>query len=260
MNIIEQLSSKTGDKTELPNIKVPVQCLENPALLSDISNALTDMNDKLVQYRDVSRTIVKRGILMDNRRLMKQIQFIVEIDKLKQILRQNVVIGTTRNENDAEHSWHLAVMAILLSEYSVEKDIDILKVVKMVLIHDLVEIDAGDTFCYDEKGNEDKEDREQKAAKRLFNILPSDQAQEVWDLWKEFEELNTAESRFAACLDRLQPLILNYNTNGHTWQKPGIVSAKVLKRNELLEKNTPALWEFVKEVIEDSIRKGYLQR
>jgi len=94
----------------------------------------------------------------------------------------------------------------------------------------------------------------------LFNILPFDQAQEVWDLWQEFEELNTAESRFAACLDRLQPLILNYNTNGHTWQKPGIASAKVLKRNELLEKNTPTLWEFAKEVIEDSIQKGYLQR
>jgi len=197
---------------------------------------------------------------MDNQRLMKQIQFIVEIDKLKQILRQNIIIDTTRNENDAEHSWHLAIMAILLSEYSVEKDINILKVVKMVLIHDLVEIDAGDTFCYDEKGYEDKEEREQKAAKRLFNILPFDQAQEVWDLWQEFEELNTAESRFAACLDRLQPLILNYNTNGYTWQKPGIASAKVLKRNELLEKNTPTLWEFAKEVIEDSIRKGYLQR
>lgn len=197
---------------------------------------------------------------MDKQRLMKQIEFIVEIDKLKKIFRQNVVIGTTRDENDAEHSWHLAIMAILLSEYSVKKDIDILKVVKMAIVHDLVEIDAGDTPCYDEKGYEDKEEREQKAAKRLFAILPSDQAKEILDLWIEFETLDTAESKFAACLDRIQPLILNYNTNGHSWQKLGIASAKVMKRNELLEKNAPALWEFAKEVIEDSIQKGYLQR
>lgn len=197
---------------------------------------------------------------MDNQRLLNQIKFIVEIDKLKQIFRQNVVIGTTRNENDAEHSWHLAVMAIILSEYSAVKDIDVLRVIKMVLIHDLVEIDAGDTFCYDEKGYEDKEEREQKAAKKLFNILPKDDAQEIWNLWREFEEMSTPESKFAACLDRFQPLILNYNTNGHTWKKPGVTSEKVYKRNELLEKNAPELWKFVKEVIEDSIQKGYLQR
>jgi len=197
---------------------------------------------------------------MKNERLMKQIQFIVEIDKMKQIFRQNVVIGTTRNENDAEHSWHLAIMAILLSEYAQEKNIDILRVVKMALVHDLVEIDAGDTFCYDEKGYEDKEEREQKAAKRLFNVLPSDQANEIWDLWREFETLSTPEARFAACLDRLQPLILNYNTKGHTWKKPGVTSEKVLKRNSLLEENAPDLWEYAKEVIKDSIEKGYLQR
>jgi putative hydrolases of HD superfamily len=197
---------------------------------------------------------------MDNERLLRQIEFIIEIDKLKQIFRQNAVIGTTRNENDAEHSWHLAVMAMILSEYAVEKKIDILRVVKMALIHDLVEIDAGDTFAYDEKGYEDKEERERKAADRLFNILPSEQAQEFFELWDEFEKLETPEARFAACLDRLQPLILNYNTKGHTWQKPGITSAKVLKRNEPLKENTPILWDYVKEVIEDSIEKGYLQR
>ena len=196
---------------------------------------------------------------MENERLLKQIKFITEIDKLKRIYRQNIVIGTERNENDAEHSWHLAVMALLLSEYFADKDIDTLKAVKMVLIHDLVEIDAGDTFCYDEKGYEDKEEREMKAAERLFNILPSDQAQEIWELWREFEELNTAEARFAACLDRFQPLILNYYTGGHTWQKPGVTSAKVLKRNGLLEENAPELWEYVKEAVKDSIEKGYLK-
>jgi putative hydrolase of HD superfamily len=196
---------------------------------------------------------------LDNERLLKQIQFIVEIDKVKQIFRQNVVIGTSRNENDAEHSWHLAVMAILLSEYAAD-EVDVLRVVKMVLIHDLVEIDAGDTFCYDEKAHEDKEEREKKAAERLFNILPEDQVKEIWELWREFEELKTPEARFAACLDRLQPLILNYNTKGHTWSKPGVVSAKVLKRNEPLKETTPLLWEYVKEVIEDCIQKGYLKR
>jgi len=197
---------------------------------------------------------------MDRERLMKQIGFIVEIDKLKQVFRQNVVIGTERNENDAEHSWHLALMAILLSEYLQDNNIDLLKVVKMVLIHDLVEIDAGDTFCYDEKGYLDKEEREQKAAQRLFHLLPSDQAEEFFSLWREFEELRTPESRYAACLDRIQPLFLNYHTNGHTWQKPGVTSEKVLKRNELLKANMPVLWELAKEIIEDSIKKGFLKR
>jgi putative hydrolase of HD superfamily len=196
---------------------------------------------------------------LNHERLLKQMHFIVEIDKLKQILRQSVVTHVKRNENDAEHSWHLAVMAVLLSEYSSQKGIDILKVIKMVLIHDLVEIDAGDTFCYDEKGYEDKAEREQKAADRIFNILPSDQAEEIMELWHEFEDMETPEARFAACLDRLEPILLNYNTNGHTWQKPGVTSAKVFKRVSVLEKNAPELWEFAKQLIEDSIKKGYLK-
>jgi putative hydrolase of HD superfamily len=197
---------------------------------------------------------------MDKERLLKQIEFITEIDKLKQIYRQNVVIGTSRNENDAEHSWHLAIMAILLSEYVEDEKLDLLRVIKMLIIHDLVEIDAGDTFCYDEKAKEDKAHREEKAAERLFNILPSDQAEEIMDLWKEFEEKETLEARFAACMDRLQPLILNYNTHGHTWQKPGVTSQKVLKRNEPLKETTPDLWEYAKEIIEDSVEKGILKK
>lgn len=197
---------------------------------------------------------------MVSERLYKQLEFIVEIDKLKQILRQSVVTGSLRNENDAEHSWHLAVMAILLSEYAAAKEIDVLRVVKMVLIHDLVEIDAGDTFCYDAKGYEDKDQREQKAADRLFNILPPDQACEIMELWREFENLTTPEARFAASLDRIQPLLLNYHTNGHTWKKPGINSKMVFKRNDVARENAPELFEYVKEVIESSIEKGYLQR
>jgi len=201
-----------------------------------------------------------RGVYnLDHERLLKQMRFIVEIDKLKQILRQSVITGAERNENDAEHSWHLAVMSVLLSEYSSQKNIDILKVIKMVLIHDLVEIDAGDTFCYDEKGYEDKAEREQKAADRIFNILPPDQAEEIMGLWHEFENMETAEARFAACMDRLEPILLNYNTKGHTWQKPGVTSAKVYKRIAILEKNAPELWEFARQLIEDSIKKGYLK-
>ncbi|NLZ47399.1 MAG: HD domain-containing protein [Clostridiales bacterium] len=197
---------------------------------------------------------------MDRERLLKQIEFITEIDKLKQIYRQNVVIGTKRNENDAEHSWHLAIMAMLLSEYADDKNLNLLHVIKMLIVHDLVEIDAGDTFCYDEKAKEDKAQREEKAAERLFNILPADQAEEIMALWKEFEEKETAEARFAACMDRLQPLILNYNTNGHTWKKPGVTSDKVLKRNEPLKETAPALWEYAKEIIEDSIERGILKK
>lgn len=196
---------------------------------------------------------------MDSERLVKQIEFIIEIDKLKRVFRQNVVIGTKQQENDAEHSWHLAVMAIILSEYSSTKELDILRVLKMLLIHDLVEIHAGDTFCYDVQGNADKLDRELRAAKRLFNLLPSEQAQEMMDLWQEFETMATPEACFAASLDRFQPLLLNYHTNGHTWKRPGITSERVLQRNKVLENNAPQLWEYVKELIEDCIQKGYLK-
>jgi putative hydrolase of HD superfamily len=122
-----------------------------------------------------------------------------------------------------------------------------------------VEIDAGDTFCYDEKANQDKAEREEKAAARIFNILPPDQTGEFWELWREFEELETPEARFAACLDRLEPLILNYNTKGHTWKKPGVNKEKVLKRVEVLAQNAPKLWEYAREIINDSIERGYLK-
>ena len=196
---------------------------------------------------------------MDNERLLKQIDFIVEIDKAKEIFRQNVVIGAERNENDAEHSWHMAVMAILLSEYA-SSGLDMIKVLKMILIHDLVEIDAGDTFCYDEKANEDKFDREDKAAERIFSILPEDQAKKMYDLWLEFDGLKSDEAKFASCMDSLQPLLLNYNTNGHTWKKPGATYEKVLKRNELMKDNAPILWDYAKKIIKDSYDKGILKR
>lgn len=193
-------------------------------------------------------------------RLQKQIGFIVEVDKLKHVLRQSVLINDRRRENDAEHSWHLAVMAMLLSEHVKEDNLDLFKVMKMVLIHDIVEIDAGDTFAYDEEGYEDKEEREMKAAQRIFNLLPTDQAIKMKELWLEFEEKATPESRYAASLDRLQPLLLNYHSEGHTWKMPGVTSEKVYERMAVIKESTPQIWDYVVEIVEDSIDRGYLKR
>lgn len=197
---------------------------------------------------------------MDKERLKKQLEFIIEVDKLKQIYRQTLLMDGSRNENDAEHSWHLALMAMVLQEYSPKKDLDITKVLKMLLIHDLVEIYAGDTFCYDEKANWNKNQRELEAAERLFSILPPDQNQEFRDLWDEFEKRETPEALFAASLDRIQPLICNYLTGGHTWVKYGVKSHKVLERNLLVKEGAPELWKLVEEIVEDSIRMGILER
>ncbi|HCS73635.1 MAG TPA: hydrolase [Clostridiales bacterium] len=193
-------------------------------------------------------------------RLQKQIGFIVEVDKLKHVLRQSVLINDRRRENDAEHSWHLAVMAMFLSEHVKEDNLDLFKVMKMVLIHDIVEIDAGDTFAYDEEGYEDKEEREMKAAQRIFNLLPTDQAIKMKELWLEFEEKATPESRYAASLDRLQPLLLNYHSEGHTWKMPGVTSEKVYERMAVIKESTPQIWDYVVEIVEDSIDRGYLKR
>lgn len=193
---------------------------------------------------------------MENR-LEKQIDFIMEIDKAKDILRRSLLTGTKRRENDAEHSWHLAVMAPILREY-VKEDLDLARVINMVIIHDLVEIDAGDTFCYDVKANQDKRERELKAAERIFNILPKDQAELIYDLWNEFEEMKTIESRYAASLDRIHPLLLNIATGGHSWIENKTTKSMVLKRMAVVENTAPALWELVLDIINRGIKKGYL--
>jgi putative hydrolase of HD superfamily len=195
---------------------------------------------------------------VDLERLKKQIEFIEEIDKIKHVLRKTLLMDGSRHENDAEHSWHLGIMAVLLSEYANTEELDVLHVVKMVLIHDIVEIDAGDTFCYDEKGALDKLEREEKAADRIFNILPADQAAEIRSLWEEFEECVTPEARFAAALDRLQPLLHNYRTHGRSWKKHGITKDRVIERNRHIKKGSRQLWAFVEMLIEDSVKKGYL--
>ena len=191
-------------------------------------------------------------------RLEAQIQFILEIDKLKTVLRQSSIISEDRRENSAEHSWHLAVMAILLAEHAAEP-VDLYRVIKMVLIHDLVEIDAGDTFCYDEQGNLNKAEREQACADRILAVLPQDQASELRTLWEEFEARDTADSRFAAALDRLQPMLLNYHTEGAAWRRHGISMEQVQKRNSPMGEGAPALWQYAKVFIADAVEKGYLR-
>ena len=196
--------------------------------------------------------------MVDNERFSKQMEFIVEIDKLKHIERQSALCDGTRQENDSEHSWHIALMAVLLSEYANSIDIDLLKVVKMLLIHDLVEIDAGDTFAYDLVGNSDKKQRERVAAKRIFGILPEDQNKELLSLWEEFESRATPEARFASALDKLQPLILSYNNKGWSWKKHGVVSTQIFESKKDITKGSENLWEYAKKLIQKSIDAGFL--
>ena len=194
---------------------------------------------------------------MDMERLETQLGFVLEVEQLKQVFRQTVLIGDRRPENDAEHSWHLSLMAILLVEHAAE-EVDLMKVLEMLLIHDVVEIDAGDTFAYDEVGNRDKDEREQQAADRLFGLLPEDQATAYRALWDEFEARQSPEARYAAALDRLQPLLLNFHTEGAAWQKHGIKKAQVMARNEHIGEGAPALWAYAQKLIDQAVAKGYM--
>jgi putative hydrolases of HD superfamily len=190
-------------------------------------------------------------------RLQQQIRFIREIDNLKHIFRKTRLFNNSRFENDAEHSWHLAIMAITLSEYSNEP-IDLNRVIKMVLIHDIVEINAGDTFLYDEISNKLKAQKETESADKIFGLLPKDQKDEFINIWQEFEKRETAESKFAAAIDRLEPLLQNYFTEGYTWKKHNIHKTQVVDKNEpLIFSGSSALWEFVRELIEEATSKGY---
>lgn len=194
---------------------------------------------------------------MTSDRLRQQLRFIVEIDRLKTVMRQSYLIDASRRENSAEHSWHLAVMAILLLEHA-DAAVDLLRVLKMVLVHDIVEIDAGDTYIYDTSGLEDKAQREHRAAGRLFGLLPADQMHELRALWEEFEAGNTPEARFAAALDRLMPLMHNYYTEGKSWREHGITSDRVLDRNGRIRAGSAALWAVAHSLIDDAVAQGYL--
>jgi putative hydrolase of HD superfamily len=189
---------------------------------------------------------------MINKRLKKQIEFIIEVDKLKNIHRRSYITDSKRNENDAEHSWHISLMAVILSEYSNFKELDLLKVIKMLLIHDIVEIDAGDVMIYDLKNQKTKLSKEIKAAERIFSKLPLDQKNEFHSLWIEFEERKTKESKFARVLDRLEPIILNYCSKGKTWKENKTKSNLVLDVNKIIDDGASKLWDYAKELIEDA--------
>lgn len=191
-------------------------------------------------------------------RMEQQITFIKEIDKLKSILRMTRLTDSSRRENSAEHSWHIGIMAFILSEYG-PAELDLIRVMKMLLIHDIVEIDAGDTFLYDEKGHEDKAKREEQAANRIFGLLPDEQGQALHDLWREYEERKTPEAKYAAALDRIQPLLHNYLTGGTTWKKNGVTRSMVLEKNKHTAEGAPELWAYARSLIDESVEKGYLQ-
>lgn len=179
-------------------------------------------------------------------RLEQQMDFIREVDGLKQIGRQTYLADGSRKENDAEHSWHLAMMALLLGEYANE-EIDVLRVMSMVLVHDIVELDAGDTYAYDEKGNSSKREREVAAADRIFHLLPNDQANYIRSLWDEFETQETIESRFAHTLDNLQPMMLNAASDGKAWRQHKVKMSQIMHRNSRTADGSNELWNYANE-------------
>ena len=190
-------------------------------------------------------------------RLARQLAFVVEMDRLKGVLRQTSLIDGSRRENSAEHSWHLAMAALALGEHA-PAGTDLLRALGMVLVHDIVEIDAGDTFCYDDGAHLDKEDRETRAAERIFGLLPPDQAAEMRALWDEFEAGETPDARFAVALDRLQPLVVNINSGGGSWKLHGITRAQILRRMAPIQEGAPGVWPWVERKIEEACERGYV--
>ena len=191
-------------------------------------------------------------------RLRRQVEFLVEVDKLKEVFRQTVLVNSRRAENSAEHSWHFALMVVTLAEHSNHQPLDVLRVLKMVLIHDVVEIDAGDTFAYDTKNMADQHEREARAADRIFGLLPADQAADFRALWDEFEAQATPEARFAAACDRFHPMLLNCRTEGHAWRKHGITADRVLARNAHVAHGSTEIWEYAVKMIDEAVAKGHL--
>ncbi len=194
---------------------------------------------------------------MADERLERQIGFILEIDRLKSVVRRSYLLSGERREDSAEHSWHVAVMALLLSEYA-EAPVDVARVVKMLLVHDIVEVDAGDTLVYDAAGNADKAEREGRAAERLYGLLPEDQGRELAALWREFEAAETPDARFAAALDRLMPILHNVHTAGRAWREHGITAAQVLSLNARMGRGSEALWAYARGLIEQAVAAGVL--
>ena len=193
-----------------------------------------------------------------NIRLDQQLKFTAEIDKMTGILRRTMLVDGSRRENDAEHSWHIAVMALLFEEYA-NQPVDVSRAVKMCVVHDLIEIYAGDTFAYDTKGNLDKAQREQAAADKLFAMLPPEQGQEIRSLWEEFDAMQTPDAKYAACMDRLQPFLHNTLTQGHTWVGSGTCRSMVEKRMAIIKEFMPQVYPWVEQNLDNAIQKGWLK-
>lgn len=191
-------------------------------------------------------------------RLARQIEFIVECDKLKEIFRQTRLTQSRRAENDAEHSWHLCLCVIVLAEHANDPKLDVLRVLKMVILHDLVEIDAGDTFAYDTAAMAHQHEREAVAADRIFGMLPPDQARDFRALWDEFEERKTSEAKFAAAVDRFQPMLLNCRTQGGAWHQHGITHDRVVARNQHVAAGCTELWQYADQMLRDAVAAGHL--
>jgi putative hydrolase of HD superfamily len=198
--------------------------------------------------------------MIDRERFQQQLDFIRELDKLKTVFRRTYLLDTSRRENDAEHSWQIAAMAVLLSEYADEKEINIFHVLVMLLFHDVVEIEAGDTYIYDEKSSELQREREQAAAAKLFCLLPADQKVQFEALWKEFEEGATREARFAKAIDRFQPLLHNWLTEGKAWLEHDVNASQVRAVNAKIKPGSTFLWQYAEEIISDSVARGFLKK
>lgn len=194
-----------------------------------------------------------------NERLDAQLKFTAEIDKMTSILRRTLLVDESRCENDAEHSWHIAVMALYFQEYAIEKP-DVLHAAEMCIVHDLVEIYAGDTFAYDVEGNKDKAEREEAAANKLFSILPTEQGKHIYDLWKEFDARETPEAKYANCLDTLQPFLHNTLTLGHTWKniEPRTRRYQVEKRASIVKEFMPEVYKWIEKNLNNAVEQGWL--
>lgn len=197
---------------------------------------------------------------MMRERFAQQLRFLIEIDKMKSIFRQTLLIDQSRQETDAEHSWNLAIMAMVFAEYAHTSTIDLNRVIKMVLVHDLVEIYAGDTYAYDKVGNTSKTERENQAAVRLFGILPKDQGEDYRKIWEEFDAMESDDALYANAMDCVQPLLNSYMTKGKIWRENRITSGQVYQRMEKVKKGAPEIYQWVEFVIEDSVKNGYLVR
>ena len=192
------------------------------------------------------------------KRLEEQLKFILEIDKEKNILRQTHLSSHGRRENDAEHAWHMAIMIYLLREYANE-EIDLAKAMMMALIHDVVEIDAGDTYAYDTEGLATQKEREEKAAERIFGLLPQDQRGEIRALFDEFEAYETPEARFAHVMDNFQPMLLNDSNGGNDWREHGVAKSQIYRRNAKTGTGSEIIWEYMKTLVDENISKGNIR-